>query len=101
LGDVNHDPSSVSGVGNALIALFGPLSSYLMILVCWRHVRKTPSAFALPLGFVAAIRNLAMLPYTVRTILGRDISTFFFDEIRGANAIGVSPLYFVALSYQW
>lgn len=92
---VDHDSSSVSNTANAFIALLGPLSSYLMALAAWLYVRRTPSSFALALGFAAAFRNLAVLPYTVKMLLGQDTSTFFFDEIRGASAMGISPLYFV------
>ncbi|MEM7798423.1 MAG: hypothetical protein AAF633_04460 [Chloroflexota bacterium] len=37
-------------------------------------------------------------PYTIKSILGLDTSTFFFDEIRGADALGISPLIPVIIS---
>ena len=89
---VDHNTSSVSGLGNAAIAFAGPVSSYLMILVAWNRARTSAHPFSLGLGFAAAVRCLAVLPFTIRSLLGRDTSTFFFDEIRGAEALDLPAL---------
>ena len=95
---VSHDSESTSDIANAFIALLGPFSSYLMALIAYKYSRKTTSLFFLAFGLSASLRSLVVVPYTIKTLLGKDTSTFYFDEIRGANALDVSPLLFVTIS---
>lgn len=88
---VGHDTTSVGDLANAGIALGGPLGSYAIVATCWWMGRRTPAPFTRALGFSAASRSLLLLPYAVRTLLGRDTSTFFFDELRGAQALDWAP----------
>lgn len=89
---VGHDTSSLSALGNAAVAFAGPLSSYTMALFAWLYSRYSVTPFVLGFGFSSAFRNFAVLPFTIKTILGRDTSTFFFDEVRGASALGISTM---------
>ncbi len=95
---VDHDPASVSAGANAAIALIGPLFTDLTMLLAWGFSQRSTSAFLHAWGFTAAFRNLAVLPFTIKILIGADTSTFFFDEVRGASALGISPLYFTVIS---
>ena len=44
------------------------------------------------------MRNLLLLPFIIKSILGRDTSTFFFDEIRVAQALNFVPILLVSIS---
>ena len=46
---------------------------------------------ALALGFGACSRNLVLLPFTIKLLLGHDVSTFTNDEVTVANALNMSP----------
>ncbi len=97
-GYVHHDSHSVSNGSNAAIAIIGPISTYVMMAVAWWYSRNAATPFFSALGFTAAFRNLAVLPFLIKTMLGADTATFFFDEIRAANALGVSPIGFALIS---
>ncbi len=91
--DVLHDTGSVSNWGNAFIAIAGPISTYTMLATGWWYSRNRTTPWALSLGFAAATRSLTLVPFTLRTLLGRDTSTFYFDEVQAATELGFSPLF--------
>lgn len=90
--DVSYDPASLSRTGAALTALAGPFSTYLIIVVVWLSGASALAPLALGVGAVS--RNLVLLPFTIKLILGRDISSFTNDEIRTAIILNVSPMPF-------
>ena len=90
--DVSYDPASLSRMAAAMTALAGPFSTYLIIIVVW--LSGISGLAPLALGIGAASRNLVLLPFALKMVLGHDISSFSNDEVRTAIILNISPLPF-------
>jgi len=90
--DVSFDEGSLNRTGAAVTALAGPFSTYMIIIVVW--LSGANGLVPLALGIGAASRNLVLLPFAIKTVLGHDISSFSNDEVRTAMILNVSPLPF-------
>lgn len=98
--DITFDSGSLGSRGLAVTWLAGPILTHTIIL--WVLLSKTNNLAALALGLGACSRNLVLLPFTIKFLLGRDTSTFTNDEVTVGQALEVSPMIFalpaVALS---
>ena len=90
--DVTYDPQSLTAMGGAVTALSGPFLTHSIILLVWLSGAR--SVVALAFGIGVCTRNLVLLPFTVKALMGRDVSGFSGDEMRAAEALGISPLPF-------
>ena len=88
--DVTYDAASLDALGVAVTSLAGPAVTYAIILWIWASGRTEAASLALGLG--ACSRNLVLLPFTIKSFLGRDVSGFSQDEVTAAAALGIAPL---------
>lgn len=94
--DITFDNASLDAGGVAVTWMAGPLLTHAVILWVWlgRHSAVVPLA----LGVGACSRDLVLLPFTIKLLLGRDITTFTNDEVTVATALDISPLPLAALA---
>lgn len=90
--DVTFLDGSVGNMGVAFIWLAGPAVTHAIII--WVLLSKAHSLAAMALGIGACSRNIVVLPFTIKFLLGRDTSTFTNDEVTAAAALDVSPMFF-------
>ncbi len=88
--DITFAAGSLSQMGEAVTWAAGPLITHAIILWVW--LSRATSVVALSLGLGACSRDIVLLPFTIKTILGRDVSGFSGDEVEVANALGFAPL---------
>ena len=94
--DVTYDEGSLTAFGVAVTALAGPLFTHALILWIWLSGAISSAALALGLG--ACSRNIVLLPFTLKTLINRDVSSFSGDEVRAAEALGITPLPFALIA---
>ncbi|MEM8618050.1 MAG: hypothetical protein AAGF20_14095 [Pseudomonadota bacterium] len=94
--DISFDETSVDDIGTAIIWLAGPLFTHSLIL--WVLLSRTSSILHLAIGLGAASRNLVLIPFTAKYLLGRDVSTFSNDEVTAAQALKTSPALFAVIA---
>ena len=87
--DVTFDAATLSGWGLAFTWFAGPLFTHAIILVVL--LSRASGIVALALGLGACSRDLVVLPFTIKLLLGRDVSTFTNDEVTAAAALGIAP----------
>jgi len=90
--DISYEPGSLSSVGEAVTWGAGPLVTHAIII--WALVSRSNHIAVLALGLGAASRNLVLLPFAIKSLLGRDTTTFTNDEVTVGQALGLSPLVF-------
>ncbi len=88
--DITFAPGSLDATGLAVTWAAGPIITHLIILWVWLRGRADWPALALGLG--AATRNMILLPFTLKFLLGHDVSGFTNDEVTVADALAMSPL---------
>lgn len=88
--DISFDEASVSAPQLAAIWIAGPVLTNGIILGAWFSGAR--GAAILSLGLGAASRNIVILPFALKLLLGRDTTSFYNDEAAVAGALGVSPL---------
>jgi len=94
--DVTYKENTLNAFGVAVTWLAGPFLTHVIILCVW--LGRASSVAALSLGLGACSRNLVLLPFTVNTLMGRDVSSFSGDEVRAAEALRAHPLPFVLVA---
>ncbi|MEM9854301.1 MAG: hypothetical protein AAF841_07580 [Pseudomonadota bacterium] len=94
--DISFDEASLGSVGTAITWLAGPMFTHLLIL--WVLLSRTSNIWLLALGLGASSRNLVLIPFTMKFLLQRDVSTFTNDEVTAAQALEISPLYFAVIA---
>ena len=94
--DVAFDETSVGAMRRTLIALSGPVFTHAIILWVW--LRGSQSVAALGLGLGAVSRDLVLLPFTLKLMLGRDVTGFTNDEARAAQALDIAQLGFALVA---
>jgi len=94
--DVTFDEASLSDVGTAITWLAGPIFTHGIIL--WVLLSQTSNIWLLALGLGASSRNLVLIPFAVKLLLARDVSTFTNDEITAAYALEISPIFFAMIA---
>jgi hypothetical protein len=88
--DITFDEGSLGNTGAAITWAAGPICTHGIIVLVL--VSKSSQFYALALGLGAASRNLVLLPFTIKLLLGRDVGTFTNDEVTVADAMATSPL---------
>lgn len=94
--DVTFEEASVGDIGTAITWLAGPIFTHGVIL--WVLLSRTSSIWQLALGLGASSRNLVLIPFALKSVLGRDVSTFTNDEAVAGQALGISPVYFALIA---
>jgi len=90
--DVTFDDNSIGNIGTAVTWLAGPAFTHALIL--WVLLRKSSNIWFLALGLSACSRNLVLIPFAIKWLIGRDTSSFTNDEVTAAAALGVTPIFF-------
>ncbi|MEM1301652.1 MAG: hypothetical protein AAGH17_03635 [Pseudomonadota bacterium] len=94
--DITFDEASLSNAGTAVTWLAGPALTHGLIL--WVLLARSSNIWLLAVGLGACSRNLVLLPFTTKFLLGRDTSTFSNDEVTAAQALQVSPVFFAGIA---
>ncbi|MEM6277158.1 MAG: hypothetical protein AAF714_09415 [Pseudomonadota bacterium] len=94
--DISFDESSLDAMGTAITWLAGPVFTHGLIL--WILLSRSSNLWLLALGLGASSRNLVLIPFTLKWLLGRDISTFSNDEVTAAEALQMSPILFAGIA---
>ena len=94
--DITFDEASLSDNGTAIVWLAGPIFTHGAIL--WILLSRTSNICLMAFGLGASSRNLVVIPFTVRLLLERDVSTFTNDEVTAAHALGISPVSFALVA---
>ncbi|MEM6727719.1 MAG: hypothetical protein AAF618_04395 [Pseudomonadota bacterium] len=94
--DISFDEASLGNIGTAVTWLAGPVFTHGVIL--WVLLSRTSNIWLLALGLGASSRNLVLIPFTVKLLLGRDVSTFTNDEVTASQALQISPIFFACFA---
>ena len=94
--DITFTENSLNSTGLAVTWIAGPLLTHGIIVWVW--LSKRTDLLALALGLGACSRNLVLLPFTIKFLFGRDVSTFTNDEVTVAEALGISPIGFAVVA---
>ena len=88
--DVTYAAGSLEPFGEAVTWAAGPLLTHGIILAVW--LSQATGAVPLAMGIGACTRDILLLPFAIKTVLGRDISGFSGDEVTVASSLGIDPL---------
>ncbi|MEJ6394400.1 hypothetical protein V8J82_14115 [Gymnodinialimonas sp. 2305UL16-5] len=94
--DITFDETTLDDRGLAVTWMAGPLLTHAIILLVWLSGTSRPAALSLGLG--ACSRDILLLPFTVKSLLGRDTSGFSSDEVQVSQALGIGSLPLAALA---
>ncbi|MEO0487212.1 MAG: hypothetical protein AAF092_15005 [Pseudomonadota bacterium] len=86
--DVTFLEDSIGNLATAAIWAAGPLFNHVIIL--WALLSRSSHVAVLALGLGACSRHIVILPFTIKSLAGQDVSTFTNDEVTVASALSIS-----------